>query len=328
MKRKACKIIGFLGILCFILVQLNNIFSFKYPDGVRQMEEFYKQEEGTVDVLVLGSSHSFVDVSPAILYEEQGIAAYDLCASMQPMWHTYYYLKEALKYQQPKLIVLDVFRIVENFDYSKESKLVKSTYGMRLSKNKIDSIKAGLSVEQQSEVYMHLLEFPSYHSRYTDLVEEDFRYDEAVSENYKGWYPVFETQEMKRPQVDHVTDTYPLEEKTKEYFQKILELAKEEQIPVLLINAPYIMSEDDKKVYNSLEELLKEYDDSYQIRYKDFNKEYDALGLDFKADFADYDHLNHRGVPKFNKALAAYIKENYELPDCRNKKNLQNFLKK
>ncbi|MBO6015965.1 MAG: hypothetical protein J6P60_05195, partial [Lachnospiraceae bacterium] len=165
--KKWCKALGFLVLLGLVLSQLNQILSFKYDDGILQMEQFYKQEPGSVDVLVLGSSHAFVDIDPAVLYERRGIAAYDLCASMQSTWHTYYDLKEALKYQTPKLIVLDVYRIVENFDYSKESKLIKSVCGMRPSPDKLAAIRAGLSEEQQRDAYLYFLEFPLFHGRYT-----------------------------------------------------------------------------------------------------------------------------------------------------------------
>ena len=274
-KKNILKVAGFLTILAIILIQLNDIFSFKYDDGICQMEQFYKLEEGSIDVLVLGSSHAFVNISPDILYEEEGILAYDLCASMQPTWHTYYYLKEALKYQHPKLIVMDVFRLVESFDYSKESKMIKSTYGMKPSKNKLESIQTGLSEENRSEAYLYFLEFPAYHSRYTDLTRDDFVFDKEKINNYKGFYPVYEVTPMQRPLVDQVTECAPIEEKTKTYFQKILELAKEEEIPILLINAPYILSEDDKKIYNSLEKMLQDYDASDQITYIDFNQKYD-----------------------------------------------------
>lgn len=317
MKQKIYKVLMFCALLGVVLLQLNQLLSFKYPDGVRQMEQFYELEKESVDILVLGSSHAFVNVNPAVLYEEEGIAAYDLCASMQPMWHTYYYLKEALKYQKTKLIVLDVFRFVEKKDDSSESMLVKSTFGMRPSKEKWESICAGLQEEHKKEAYIYMLEFPVYHSRYVELTKEDFCYDSVLSEDYKGFYPVFGIQKMTRPDVDHVTECAPIEEKTRKYFEMILELAKQEEIPVLLINFPYIINERDKAVYNSLELLLKEFQNQYEVVYKDFNKEYDAIGLDFSSDYADYDHLNQKGAQKFNAYLADYIKKNYAIPDRR-----------
>jgi len=309
--------LGFGLILVSILIQLNQIFSFKYEDGIVQMEQFYRQKAGSVDVLVLGSSHAFVDIDPALLYQQQGVAAYDLCASMQSTWHTYYYLKEALKYQTPKLIVMDVFRLVENYDYSKESKLIKSVYGMRPSVNKLEAIRAGLGSEDQDKAYLYFFEFPSYHSRYTDLTERDFTYDQSDLSDYRGHYPAFEVTPMQRPQMDEVTECDPLEPKTEEYFRKILELAKENEIPVLLVNAPYIISEDDKKIYNTLENMLAEFGEDDQITYMDFNRMYDELGLDFEVDFADADHLNRTGVMKLGSYLASYLADHYDLPDRR-----------
>lgn len=317
MKKNIVKIVGFLMVLAMVMLKLNDVVAFKYTDGVTQMEQFYEQEEGTVDVLVLGSSHAFVDVNPKFLYEEYGIAAYNLCGSMQPMWNTYYYMKEALAYQSPKLIVLDVYRLVEAFPYSKESKIVKNTYGMRLSKNKYESIKASLSEEDKGDLLLHMVEFPSYHGRYVDLTAEDFDRSLVVDETYKGAHPVTEVAPMERPEVSHVVDTMEIEPKTMEYFEKILTLAKENEIPVLLINAPYIVQEDDKKIFNRLEEYLTSQTVYEDVSYVDFNRLYDEMEIDFSKDFADYNHLNVNGLDKFNRALGLRIKEAYELPDRR-----------
>lgn len=317
MKKNICRIVGFLLILSIVMFKLNDVVAFKYTDGVTQMEHFYDLEEGTVDVLVLGSSHAFVDVNPAMLYEDFGIASYDLCASMQPMWNTYYYLEEALKYQEPKLIVLDVYRLVEAFPYAKESKIVKNTYGMRFSRNKYEAIKVSLAKEDKDDWLLHMMEFPSYHSRYVDLSAEDFKRELVVNEHYKGAHPVTEVAPMERPQLGDITETMQIEPKTMEYFEKILLTAKEHEIPVLLINAPYIVQPDDKKIYNTLENYLETQTVYGNVDYIDFNGMYDEMGLDFATDFADHNHLNVNGLPKFNSALGSYIEANYELPDRR-----------
>lgn len=317
MKKKVCRIVGFLLILTVVMLKVNDVVAFKYTDGVTQMEEFYNQEKGSVDVLVLGSSHAFVNVNPAMLEEEFGIRAYDLCGSMQPMWNTYYYFKEALKYQTPQLVVLDVYRLVEAFPYSKESKIVKNTYGMKFSQNKYESIKESLAPEDMGDVWLHMAEFPSYHSRYVDLTKADFDRGLLIGEDYRGAHPVTEVATMERPEVSHVTETMEIEPKTMEYFEKILMLAGEHEIPVLLINAPYIVQEDDKKVFNTLEDYLETQKIYEHVAYVDFNEMYDEMEIDFATDFADYNHLNVNGLPKFNRALGSYIKENYYVRDHR-----------
>lgn len=313
MKKNVCKVTGFLLILSMILIYINNLLSFKCTDGITQMEYFYDLEKDSVDVLVLGSSHAFTNVSPELLWEEYGFSAYDLCASMQTTWNTYYYLKEALKYQKPQLIVMDVYRLVETFPYTKESKMIKSTYGMRFSREKYEAIYACLENPNVREVMMHMLEFPSYHSRYADLSQGDFKDEMIVGEEYRGFHPLENVTPMDRPMLDNITDAAVIEPKTLLYFEKILALAEEYNIPLLLINAPYIMSEDDKTVFNGLEAYLCRQNICQNVAYIDYNERYDEMGLDFSADFADYNHLNINGVTKFNKLLGADISTRYSL---------------
>ena len=302
-KRKICQAAVLTVLFCLLIIQLNHVLAFRYEDGILQMEAFYKLPENSVDVLVLGSSHAYVDIDPAILYEKQGITAYNLCASMQPMWNTYYTLKEALNYQTPKLIVLDLYRMVDEFDYAKESKLIKSTFGMRPSRNKMNAIRESLPKERQDEAWLYFLEFPCYHGRYDEVTWADFSWKKQYDASYRGNITLDEVQPMERPALSGVTEKIPVTEKTEHYFREILSLAKERQIPVLLILTPYCMNEDDKKVFLSVEDIIAEYDGE-NVNYIDFNQYYDEIGIDFETDFADYDHLNRKGMTKFSAYLA------------------------
>ena len=106
----------FAGLAAGMLYGAYRLLHFKSTDGCYPAEMFYQQEENTVDVLCLGSSHTYTNINPAILWDEYGMAAYDLAGSNQTLWNTYYYMKEALKYQTPQLVVVDVYRVMEAHD--------------------------------------------------------------------------------------------------------------------------------------------------------------------------------------------------------------------
>ena len=99
MKKKFIGTVVFLALAAGLLWKLNDVFSLKQKDGIVPMELFYEQEPGTVDVMFYGSSHTYSDINPAVLWEQEGISSYDLAGSLQPLWNTYYYMKESLKYQ-------------------------------------------------------------------------------------------------------------------------------------------------------------------------------------------------------------------------------------
>ena len=90
-----------------------------------------------VDVLFLGSSHVFETYNTSVLWDEYGIASYVLGGSVQPMWNTYFYMKEALKTQTPELIVLDAYCCEYREEYNDYSRQIKNCYGMKPSLNKL-----------------------------------------------------------------------------------------------------------------------------------------------------------------------------------------------
>ena len=79
------------------------------------------------------------------------------------MWNTYYYMEEALKTQTPELIVLETYRALENREYVDDSRIIKNNYGLKLSENKIKSVKIS---SPQNNWPDYLLEYPTYHGRY------------------------------------------------------------------------------------------------------------------------------------------------------------------
>ena len=76
---------------------------------------FYQMKKNTVDVLFIGPSTSGAGFIPQELYNGYGIVSYNLSEGSQSTFTSYYWLKEALKFQKPKVIVLEMDRI---FKYS------------------------------------------------------------------------------------------------------------------------------------------------------------------------------------------------------------------
>lgn len=70
---------------------------------------FHNLPENSVDVLVLGSSHAQYSFCPAYFYEDTGLYSYVLGTGGQPLEMSYEMLKEGLKTQSPKLVILEVY---------------------------------------------------------------------------------------------------------------------------------------------------------------------------------------------------------------------------
>lgn len=304
---------GFISIMA-VLWLVSCIFQYKFEDGIYQMKYFYEQKKDTVDVLVLGSSHAYCDINTGILYHDYGVAAYDLCGSMQPIWNSYYDLVEALKTQQPKLIILEGFRLTQQNDYDEDAIVIKNTYGMKWSLNKYNAICASVAKEN---VRNYLCEWIQWHIRYKELGNNDFemrKNNDFYYNTWKGFLPIFYTKEFSYVNIENA-EKIPLTDKVENYYRKILELAQENNIPILIVVSPYSSySTTDAGMYETAKEIAEEYD----VVFIDYNKKYADLKMDYSVDCADEGHLNWKGTQKYTNALGQYITEHYYVPDRRN----------
>ena len=320
MKKNFLKVSGFIVLFVIALICVVRVCSFKYVDGIYTLEAFYEQEENINDVLFIGSSNVFEGINTAILWDEYGIASFDLAASNQPIWNSYYFIKEALKTQNPKLIVVDFYGVEYGTDYSDLSRIVKNTYGMRLSKEKVEAKKTSSEKEMWNT---HMWEIPTYHTRYRELKMEDFLPHLAIP-NYDAWKgftinPL--TIAFEKPDGFQTDKTVELTEKVEKYLRQICEYCKENNVELLFIKTPNITDIDRTMRYNMAAEIVAEYD----MPFVNFNYFYDDIGLDFSKDMADNAHLNYRGNVKFTRYLADYLKNNYEIPDRRGMQGYESY---
>ncbi|MBQ6733348.1 MAG: hypothetical protein IJR00_00250, partial [Lachnospiraceae bacterium] len=268
--------------------------------------------EDTVDVVMLGSSHIHCNIDPGLLYHDYGIAAYNYSAAAQPLWNTYHYLIEFCKYQKPKLVVLDLYSpavLKEDFQYEW---LRQNLYGVRFSPNKLRMLFVSTEQEVRADY------FPSfffYHDRLGELKKEDFLFPFTKYRTlpvYKGFAPYFETRPQERPQ-EKVSESGGLTPKSELYLKKIIDYTKQNDIPLLLIVAPYAAPPEHEMVYNRIREIAE----AEGIEYLSCNEHTDAIGLDYATDFHDLDHLNYKGAEKFTHYLAGELRRRYDLPDRR-----------
>ncbi|MCQ2521388.1 MAG: hypothetical protein MJ105_03325 [Lachnospiraceae bacterium] len=310
-RKKIAYILGFIALFFICFLCFHKIFSFKDGDGSFVMKSFYELEDNSVDVLILGTSHVFEGINPAILWEDLGVTSYDLCGSMTPMWNSYYYLEEALKKQTPQLVILDAFSLVPVFEeFSHASKYIKNTFGLRPSETKINAIKETTGEEWVS----YALEYMQYHNRYSELSDIDFypyRNDEPMFGTWLGYARNYTVLPFEEQYYDNQYMCMDLVEKEEEYYRKIITLCQEEEIPLLIIAVPYAgYSEADMYFMNSGAMIAEE----LGVPFVDFNLYRDVLGVDASTDYADFNHLSYIGSDRFTHYLARYLAANYVLP--------------
>ena len=313
MRKSIIRITIFIVILVLCLGYLNSVFKVKYGDGIYDVTKFYELDDNTVDVLILGSSHAFQDFNTGTLWDEYGLSSFIFAGSVQPMWNTYYYLKEALKTQTPDLIVLEGYCTVLSSEFIDDSRIIKNNYGLKWSPDKVESLKVSAPQERWREFF---LEYSQYHTRYKELSRADFVKNQGnpLYEDWKGFGCNMIVTPHEVLDVSGVEERSPLFEKTEKYYRDTIELAKDNNIPIIVIVSPYAgINEDQQKMFNTASDIAAE----YEVPFVNCNLINDEIGMDWTVDAADTGHLSYRGNQRFSKYIGKYLVDNYDLPDRR-----------
>ena len=309
-----------LRLFCFVLLTLtmlfyaNYVLTPKHDYGICSMVNLYRQEPDSIDVLAVGTSLVYAGVNTNVLWEEYGIAAYNLCSAEQPFWVSYYTIREALKTQHPRVILLDAKPSIYTREYTPHGRIILSTYGIAGLENRIGAMLACVETPQEAVGYM--LGLPEVHSNYQSLTPLDFCIppDNGGRGNaWKGFIEMNDVEAHERPSLVYNSMQRNMNARQEEYARKIFELAQQEGIELMLIGMPNPDYAHDHMYYNALWALAEEYGIS-GINYNDPSLRF---GLRYSSDFADWQHLNVKGSVTFSRKLGADLMERYDLPDRR-----------
>ena len=310
MSRKIVKITSFLIIICLIGKCLYNMFSWKdtTSTNINTWQHYYATENNTMDVIFYGNSHCYCTINPAILWNEYEIASFDLCASGQNIGSTYYYMKESLKTQKPQVMVVELYSAIANDFGTTNGNIYRNTLTMsQLSENYNQNIQYAVefSNEDNSLYNSLLLQIPVIHSRYNNMEKTDFVDDYYYSRGYCDGENItpFET-----PLVVNEEEQIDASEEIKEYLDKMLKLADDNDTDIVFFVAPYCVGTNEQKIMNGITSYLKD----KNVTIWDFNKLYQDINFDYETDMREVSHVNNMGASKVTKWIGDFLNDNYK----------------
>ena len=301
----AVRIVAFLGCAALLLYGLTVFLkdkrvTFDY-DTTRKVEGFYAEEKNSLDFVFVGSSQMFTSVVPAVLWEEYGITSYDFGANEQPMYLSYYYIKEALKYQDPKAVVLEV-SYCNAPEYTHEGVHHINLDDLRMGQVKLEAI---FDIIPEGERWPYIFELAKYHDTWTTMDKASFQYIGADKHNpYKGYTPSldgFADGGEFNEEIAKVTEKAELAELSVKYMEKIIALCKEKNVDLLFLKTPndHIQNQPE---YNAVADIAADHD----IPYLDLNRE-------MKGQL--HNHVFH--AETITKRIGEWLTSLYEVEDKR-----------
>lgn len=287
---------------------LNDKMSVKY-DG-----EFYQGGE-EYEVLLFGSSHMMNSVYPLELYRQTGIYSYNLGMTNEGLCPTYWRIRQALETHTPQVIVVEVSGVAYGLktdvtDPSAQACLHNSLDSMPLGLTKVQAVVDLFGWRDLDSIFNFLFPLALYHDRWHALSEDDFAPWLLAD---KGALPIRSLFTPDAPLSEVDPDwVEPGGEAGVTYLLRIVELCRQKDIQLVLLNVPYLTSDRDRAVFNGIPALLEGKDG---VRYYNL---FQSDLLDVRIDLSDaVGHLNTAGAARLTAWLGEELRQNYDLPDHR-----------
>ena len=335
MRRKLTDFVGVLVLIVIVVCSVGAVSDLlENKESDRRYASFFTEEQA-VDVLLIGSSHIRHGVFPMELWRTRGIAAYNLAGNGCTIPSAYWVLVNALDYQVPAVVVMDVFdmwpgRIVsdrygqvhEQFDAFPLS-VHKAQMVLDLFRDPTLTDRNGNNLyEKRWEFFWNLGE---YHSRWASLGKDDFAGERAIAEKsrvWKGAMPLSGVVERKEHKYKEMGDgsgaaeagEQPVyDEQSREYLEKIIDLCDDRGIRLILVNTGFDCSDEAKLFHESVVDIAAD----KGVPYYDFTKEdFIDFGTDLNST-GHNTHVNFSGAEKMSERVGSILAKEGNLQDHR-----------
>lgn len=316
-------IVAALILIVCSLIKVSSILQLKESDN-RYAAFFDSSDE--YDVLFIGSSHVRHGIFPMELWNNYGITSYNLAGDGDTIPISYWTLVNALDYHKPKVVVMDVFDMWPGRVFSESWGQVHSQFdAFPMSYHKyqmVNDLFSDKTLTDGDGNYVYdkrwelLFDMGAYHTRWTELKEEDFVSKEdlvASSKVWKGAEPYTKVVERLPHEYSQGLSEDSYDNLAKEYLEKTIRLCQDKNIDIMLINTGYECSDESKLFHDSVGDIA----DSYGVVYLDFTKE---NIINFGSDLNDSGfntHVNFSGACRQTDYLGTQLKNRYSLIDHR-----------
>ena len=318
------KCIAFAGIVTGLLFAVNEkmkpVYTYRNSNWptTSTFNQFYKMKKDSVDVLFFGSSFAVNAFNPQVIYDETGLRTCSLASEQQSPFISYYWLKEALKYQKPQAVILEtryLFRRESNTPVNmNESFLRKSIEPMKFSSLKTGLVSTLCDMDQNQNKWSYYFTNLEYHTRWKELTWKELLSDDARHAELKGYGPLFVTNtDHFATVVREDTDvTIPMEPLMQEYLGKMEELCAENNIRLILVTVP---SSD---MHIAMHDALTAYCTEHGLDYYDYSEQtmFDSCGWDLSVE-NPVDHMNYLASARMSKIIGDLLKDRYQIEPVR-----------
>lgn len=293
----------------------------------QRMDEFYDQPKNTLDMVFIGSSHSYCTFDPEIIDGYLNTNSWQLGTPSQHPDTSYYLLQEVYNYQTPKIVVMELYWDVldDEFEPKQADSLFEVLKNESLEEEYIAKVfPPGDKVKYSLPAIRYQQDYNAYEANKMEKAMEE-KYGVAKKEvekangveYYQGKGYVYCDITMPQGEYDRTNqfkyfdgNDWIFNSTQKKYLEKIIELCNSKGTKLIFVTAPVAnVSMHFIQNYDKVNRKVKGFAGEHGIAYIDYNLINAEEKLLINENFRDDAHLNHSGVEIVDEHFAQWFKE-------------------
>lgn len=308
--KRVFSIVSILIISSFLFV----ITQTHFDHNTSRIEGFYQEEKNSIDVSLIGASDVFTGFSPGLAYGEYGFTSYPYAIDSNNGKLFISQIKEVLRCQKPKCIVIETTGIREAFDKTPTDEQLaimrQYTDVMPFSDNKIATINEFVS-NNKLTYYVPALAHCGKMENFENTIEE-------YNQKFRGGTYLkgitTSNSKQKYDRILNVNDdmnTKALSDSTYSALNDLLDYCETLDCKVIFARFPHRITDEDGhdklKQHNEIGRVIKE----RGFDFFNFDHSIQEIGLDLENDFYSDSHLNAHGQIKLTKYFGEILSKQY-----------------
>ena len=316
---RTIKLICF-GLAVLMLTYVLQAYILKRIDNnTMRMEGFYLEDKDTLDVVLIGASDVYAGYSAPYAYEKYGFTSYPYATQASPANIVLPQIKEVIKYQHPKLIIVEINAFLYK-DNELPNEASQRMFADNIPRDEVwlEYLNDAVPEDQQLEYWLPLIK---YHGSWTDYpwkmkyLLADFGLRKNGYSLFRGYKTVANkfkaTSVTINEKLANDDSTLPLGVNGSRYLYETLDYLKDNNITnVVFMRNPHIVANNGYTRFRRCNEagnIIRSYG------YDFYNLERYAIEEGFKMDedFYNWDHLNIYGTEKLTDYIADKVLNTY-----------------
>ncbi|MDR2938688.1 MAG: hypothetical protein LBV08_00015 [Clostridiales bacterium] len=288
----------------------------------QRFEEFYKSK--ALDLIFVGSSHSYCTFDPEVFNSKLNLNSYQLGMPSQTPDSTYYTLLEVLNYQEPKIIVMELYYLMlaTDFDMKQFDQLFQFLNNPGLKEDYIKNVFPNSAKAKYTIPTIHYqADFLNYwNARLVNFLSNEFNLTQDIKQSngteyyrslgyvYCDHYMDDEDIADTKKSFSYDGENFEFSERQLLYLQKIVELCDERGVRLFFVTAPISNAAfDNIDNYGLMYEKIAGFCESAGVNYVDYNIVNRDRGLLAPANFRDRNHVNDSGAKIISGDYSNYL---------------------